>query len=61
MNRIRRFFVESIQELRKVSWPTPEQARSLTVLVIAVSAAVGAYIAVFDSIFSAIAKQLTTG
>ncbi len=61
MNRIRRFFVESVQELRKVSWPTPEQARSLTVLVIAVSAAVGAYIAFFDSIFGAIAKQLTTG
>ncbi len=61
MNRIRRFFQEAFQELRKVSWPTPQQARNLTVLVLAVSFAVGAYLAFFDLIFGALAKQFNAG
>ena len=52
MSRIRRFINESWSELRKVSWPTREQVRNLTVLVFAVSFAVGVYITVLDSIFS---------
>ena len=51
MTRLRRFLEEAWSELRKVTWPTPEQTRNLTVLVFVVSAAVGAYIAVFDIIF----------
>ena len=51
MTRIRRFTAEAISELRKVSWPTLEQTRNLTVLVFAVSLAVGVYVFVFDRIF----------
>ena len=51
MSRIRRFVDEAWSELRKVSWPTPEQTRNLTVLVFAVSLAVGIYITVLDSVF----------
>ena len=51
MSRIRRFIDEAWSELRKVSWPTPEQTRNLTVLVFAVSLAVGLYITVLDSVF----------
>jgi preprotein translocase SecE subunit len=51
VNRIRRFIDEAWSELRKVSWPTPEQTRNLTVLVFAVSLAVGLYITVLDSVF----------
>jgi preprotein translocase SecE subunit len=51
VSRIRRFINESWSELRKVSWPTPEQVRNLTVLVFAVSFAVGLYITVLDTIF----------
>ena len=54
MTRIRRFFEESWSELRKVTWPTREQTRNLTVLVFVVSAAVGAFIAFFDVIFTQI-------
>ena len=61
MSRIRRFFIEAWQELKKVNWPTPEQARNLTVLVLAVSFVVGSYITVFDVIFGAIAKALNAG
>ena len=34
-----------------MSWPTREQVRNLTVLVFAVSFAVGVYITVLDSVF----------
>jgi preprotein translocase subunit SecE len=51
VTRIRRFIEESWSELKKVTWPTFEQTRNLTVLVIVVSIAVGAFIAVFDLIF----------
>ena len=61
MSRIRRFFYEAYQELKKVNWPTPEQARNLTVLVLAISFVVGAYITFFDVIFGAIAKAFNAG
>jgi preprotein translocase subunit SecE len=51
VTRIRRFFEEAWSELKKVTWPTREQTVRLTVLVFVVSAAVGAYIAVFDVLF----------
>ena len=51
MTRIRRYFDEVWSELRKVSWPTREQVRNLTVLVFAISFVVGVYITVLDSVF----------
>ena len=51
MTRIRRYFDEVWSELRKVSWPTREQVRNLTVLVFAISFVVGLYITVLDQIF----------
>jgi preprotein translocase SecE subunit len=50
VNRIRRFLAEAISELRKVSWPTFVQTRNLTVLVFAVSFAVGLFVAVCDQL-----------
>jgi preprotein translocase subunit SecE len=54
VSRIRRFINESWSELRKVSWPTREQVRNLTVLVFAVSFAVGLYITVLDAAFQSV-------
>lgn len=51
MNRIRRFIDEAWSELKKVSWPTRDQVRNLTVLVFAVSVTVGVYITVLDAVF----------
>jgi preprotein translocase subunit SecE len=51
VTRIRRYFDEVWSELRKVSWPTREQVRNLTVLVFAISFVIGLYITVLDSIF----------
>jgi preprotein translocase subunit SecE len=51
VTRLRRYFDEVWSELKKVSWPTREQVRNLTVLVFAISFVVGLYITVLDSIF----------
>jgi preprotein translocase subunit SecE len=58
VSRIRRFIDESWSELKKVTWPTREQTIRLTVLVFVVSAAVGAYIAVFDALFTYVVSQV---
>jgi preprotein translocase subunit SecE len=59
VRRIRRFFDESWSELKKVSWPTRDQVRTLTVLVFAVTAAVGIFIAAIDLVFTEAIKILT--
>jgi preprotein translocase subunit SecE len=61
LQRIRRFVEESIAELKKVTWPTREQVRNLTVLVFVISAVVGTYIAFFDALWTALLRFITTG
>ena len=51
MRRLRRFLQEAVSELRKVTWPTLEQTRNLTVLVFVVSLAVGIYVLFWDRLF----------
>ena len=51
MTRIRRYFDEVWSELRKVSWPTREQVRNLTVLTFAISFVIGLYITILDTFF----------
>jgi len=51
VRRIRRFLDEAWSELKKVSWPTREQVRNLTILVFVISFAMGVYITVLDGIF----------
>ncbi len=58
MNRIRRFVEESWSELKKVTWPTREQVRNLTILVFVISAGVGLYISVFDIAFDLLISKL---
>jgi preprotein translocase subunit SecE len=58
VSRLRRFFDEAWSELKKVSWPTREQVRNLTVLVFVVSFAVGLYITVLDFAFSTLVGRL---
>ena len=59
MRRIRRFLDESWSELKKVSWPTRDQVRNLTVLVFAVSAAIGVFIAAWDFVFTEAVRLIT--
>jgi preprotein translocase SecE subunit len=45
---LRTYMSEAWSELKKVAWPTRQTVVNLTLIVIAVSIAVGAYIAVLD-------------
>ena len=51
MSRLRRYLEEVWSELKKVAWPTRDQVRNLTVLVLAISIVIGVYITVLDTIF----------
>jgi preprotein translocase subunit SecE len=61
VTRIRRYFNEVWSELRKVSWPTREQVRNLTVLVFAISLVVGIYITVLDTFFQGVIRLIGGG
>ena len=54
MSRLRRFIDEAWSELKKVSWPTRDQVRNLTVLVFAISLVVGIYISILDAFFQGV-------
>lgn len=55
---IRQYLSEAWSELKKVAWPTRETVVNLTLIVIAVSVAVGAYIAVLDLALGAAVDQV---
>jgi len=59
--RIRRYFEESWSELKKVTWPTREQVRHLTVLVFVVSAAIAVFVAAWDFVFTEVVRLITPG
>jgi preprotein translocase subunit SecE len=49
-NAIRRFFRETIGELRRVNWPTWPEARRLTIIVIIVLVAMSFFLWLVDEI-----------
>ena len=51
-NFITRYFRETVGELRKVSWPTRQEATSLTIVVLIVIALMSAFLGVLDFIYS---------
>ncbi|MBI4328303.1 MAG: preprotein translocase subunit SecE [Chloroflexi bacterium] len=52
---------EIFSELRKVTWPSREEAVRLTIMVIIVSAAIGAILGVVDYVFSLLVTQILVG
>ena len=51
-NAIQRFFRETMGELRKVSWPSREEATRLTIMVLVVLAFMSALMGVLDFLFA---------
>ncbi len=47
-NRLARFWRETLAELRKVVWPTRDQAVNLTIIVIVTVLAMSAFLGVID-------------
>jgi preprotein translocase subunit SecE len=51
-NRIQVFFRETVGELRKVSWPTRQEAWNLTLIVLAVVFSMGTLLGLLDFLFT---------
>ena len=59
-NRVVRFWRETIGELRKVSWPTPQEAWRLTYIVIIVMLSTALVLGALDFLFSRLIGALVT-
>jgi len=51
-NRVQKYWRETIGELRKVTWPTKQEAWRLTKIVLYVMAAMAVFLGVLDLFFS---------
>lgn len=59
-NAVVRFGRETIAELKKVNWPTRQEATQLTILVLVVVGASGAALGLLDFLFSRLFALLMT-
>ncbi|HNY84059.1 MAG TPA: preprotein translocase subunit SecE [Anaerolineaceae bacterium] len=50
-DKIKRFWRETVGELRKVTWPTPEEAWALTKIVLIVTVIMSLILGVMDYVF----------
>jgi preprotein translocase subunit SecE len=57
-NRIARFWRETIAELRKVVWPTRDQAVNLTFIVVVTVVAMSAFLGVIDFFLTQLVKLI---
>ena len=53
-NRLQRYLRETLGELRKVSWPTRQEATNLTIVVLIVIIAMSTFLGLLDLIYSRI-------
>ena len=51
-NGIQRFYDETVGELKKVNWPTRQEARNLTTIVLIVIVAMAVFLGVLDILIS---------
>jgi preprotein translocase subunit SecE len=58
IQKIQRFWRETIGELRKVTWPTPKEAWKMTRLVLLVMVLMAAILGVLDFAFSQLISLL---
>jgi preprotein translocase subunit SecE len=57
-NAIVRFFRETTGELRKVSWPTRQEALNLTLVVLVVTASMSLFLGLLDFLFTRLFRLL---
>lgn len=57
-NRFVTFYRETAAELRKVVWPTREQAQNLTVVVVVVVTAMALFLGAIDAVLSQVLKLI---
>ena len=57
-DQVRQWARDSRNELRKVTWPTPEQTRNLTIVVIVVCVVMGAFLGLIDALLSTLIRLI---
>ena len=60
-NAITRYFRETWAELKKVRWPTRQEAQNLTLVVLAVTVAMAAILGLLDAFYSWLFRGLIEG
>lgn len=52
LKKIKNYFQSSLQEMKKVTWPTKEEATKHTLLVIGISLGIAAFLGGLDFLFA---------
>jgi preprotein translocase subunit SecE len=52
MDKIKKYFVEAIAEMKKVTWPTRKETYNYTILVVSVTIGLAIFVFVLDTAFS---------
>lgn len=52
MSKISRYLQESMEEMKKVTWPSKKETYNYTLLVIGISLAVAAFLGILDYLFN---------
>jgi preprotein translocase subunit SecE len=58
IERVKEYFRDTRGELRKVTWPTRQQATNLTLIVLAVTFAMALFLGAMDYLFAALIRLL---
>jgi preprotein translocase subunit SecE len=56
-----RYFQETRAELRKVTWPTREEAQNLTLIIVGVSVAMAAFLGLLEVMFQQVVGGIILG
>lgn len=60
-NVVVKYFKETRAELRKVAWPTREEAKNLTLIIVAVAVAMAIFLGTLDYIFQVVVAGVISG
>lgn len=59
VEKIKLFFVEARQEFNRVNWPSANETMRLTLIVIAMSIFIAAFLGAFDALFAYLLSLIT--
>lgn len=60
-NAVVKYFKETRAELRKVTWPTRDETKNLTIIIVSVTVAMSLFLGLLDYIFQQVAAGVIAG
>ncbi|MCB9076896.1 MAG: preprotein translocase subunit SecE [Anaerolineaceae bacterium] len=61
INPVVKYFNETRAELRKVTWPTRDETKNLTIIIVAVTVAMALFLGTLDYLFQVVAAGVISG